>query len=104
MGANSVVAHGGGPTAVLNASLAGETINLSTLADTSYGPAALDITNTITIDGSADEAAWDAVLGRLLESPTRRFDLAARGREQALAKYDWPLIARRHLDFFEELL
>jgi glycosyltransferase involved in cell wall biosynthesis len=62
------------------------------------------IENAGEIVPEADEAAWDAVLGRLLESPTRRFDLAARGREQALAKYDWPLIARRHLDFFEELL
>jgi hypothetical protein len=50
-----------------NASLAGETINLSTLADTTYGPAALDITNTITIDGTSapgltiarDESAGD---------------------------------------------
>jgi len=32
--------------------LAGQTIALSTVADTTYGPAALDITNTITIDGS----------------------------------------------------
>jgi glycosyltransferase involved in cell wall biosynthesis len=52
----------------------------------------------------ADESAWEAALGQLLESPSRRFELASRGRQRAIAKFDWPVIARQHLDFFEELL
>jgi hypothetical protein len=40
----------------------------------------------------------------LIESPDRRRDLAARGLERARTAYAWPVIARRHLDFFEEIL
>ncbi len=52
----------------------------------------------------ADEVAWAAVLCRLIESPSRRLELARRGRERAITLYDWPVVARRHFDFFQELL
>ncbi len=52
----------------------------------------------------ADEAAWEAALAHLLDSPARRADLAARGLARARDLYAWPVIARRHLDFFEEIL
>ena len=52
----------------------------------------------------ADEAAWADALGGLLESPARRAELAARGLARARAEFAWPVIARRHLAFFDELL
>lgn len=56
------------------------------------------------IVGERDEAGWRRALGELLESPARRAELAARGRERAHALYAWPVVARRHLDFFSGLL
>jgi glycosyltransferase involved in cell wall biosynthesis len=56
------------------------------------------------IVGEKEEEAWVAALESLLESPRRRSDLAARGLERARRLYAWPTIARRHLDFFDELL
>jgi glycosyltransferase involved in cell wall biosynthesis len=54
--------------------------------------------------GEADEPAWADALAQLLESPTRRDDLAQRGLERARDVYAWPVIAHRHLEFFEERL
>ncbi|HEY2525283.1 MAG TPA: glycosyltransferase family 4 protein [Candidatus Binataceae bacterium] len=51
-----------------------------------------------------DQAGWRGALADLLESPARRAELAIRGRGRALAVYSWPLVARRHLEFFNELL
>ena len=53
--------------------------------------------------GEADEPGWAASLVGLLESPARRAELAARGRDRALAEFSWPVVARRHLEFFDEL-
>ena len=52
----------------------------------------------------ADEPAWVSALAELLENPASRDDLRRRGLERAHAHYAWPVIARRHLDFFDELL
>jgi glycosyltransferase involved in cell wall biosynthesis len=52
----------------------------------------------------ADEAAWRLTLASLLDSPGRRGELAARGLERARQRYAWPVIARQHLRFFEEVL
>lgn len=54
--------------------------------------------------GEADAPGWTAVLNELLDSPVRRAELAARGRARAASEYAWPVVARRHLDFFDELL
>lgn len=51
-----------------------------------------------------DEAAWTAAIARLLESPTRRAELAAAGLARAAERYAWPVVARRTLDFFESIL
>ncbi|MBU8896339.1 glycosyltransferase family 4 protein [Corallococcus sp. M34] len=48
--------------------------------------------------------AWTAALARLLESPEQRAELSARGRERALTHFAWPVVARAHLDFFEQVL
>jgi glycosyltransferase involved in cell wall biosynthesis len=52
----------------------------------------------------ADAAAWTSALAELLESPDRRRELAERGRERAVSRFSWPVVAREHLDFFESLL
>jgi len=51
-----------------------------------------------------DAGAWAEGLATLLESPSRRGELGSRGRERAESAFAWPVIARRHLDFFQELL
>jgi glycosyltransferase involved in cell wall biosynthesis len=50
-----------------------------------------------------DEAGWVAALTALLTDPGRRADLARRGRARAETIYAWPVIARQHLKFFDEL-
>ncbi len=52
----------------------------------------------------ADPTTWTATLAELLESPGRRADLAAAGLARAHEVYAWPVIARQHLEFFEQLL
>jgi glycosyltransferase involved in cell wall biosynthesis len=52
----------------------------------------------------ADVEAWAAALAELLESPDRRRELSARGRERAVTRFAWPVVAREHLDFFESVL
>jgi glycosyltransferase involved in cell wall biosynthesis len=56
------------------------------------------------IVGEADVAGWTRTLGALLESPARRAELSARGRERAESSYAWPIVAQKHLEFFESLL
>jgi glycosyltransferase involved in cell wall biosynthesis len=51
-----------------------------------------------------DEAAWVRALEVLLESPEQRKELSEKGRARALDTFAWPIVARRHLDFFERLL
>jgi glycosyltransferase involved in cell wall biosynthesis len=51
-----------------------------------------------------DEAAWIERMGAVLENPRLRADLSERGLERAQIKYSWPVIARQHLEFFEEML
>jgi phosphatidylinositol alpha-1,6-mannosyltransferase len=56
------------------------------------------------IVGEKDEAGWCRALTELLQDPARRQDLAARGLERARTEYAWPVVARRYLDFFEQVL
>lgn len=49
-----------------------------------------------------DELA-DAI-GGLLDNPMKRREFAARGLERVTTTYTWSIVARRHLEFFEELL
>lgn len=53
--------------------------------------------------GERDEAGWRKTLEALLNDPAWRRELGERGRERAHARYDWPVVARQHLDFFEEV-
>lgn len=54
--------------------------------------------------GESDTAAWRTALGDLLANPHKRRALGAAGRQRALDVYAWPVVARQHLDFFEQLL
>jgi glycosyltransferase involved in cell wall biosynthesis len=51
-----------------------------------------------------DQGAWQTAIERLLEDAARRHDLALRGRARAVSEFDWAVVARRHSDFFRELL
>ena len=51
-----------------------------------------------------DVDGWTQAVARLIADPALRADLAHRGRERAVSRFAWPVVARQHLDFFEELL
>ncbi len=53
--------------------------------------------------GERDEAGWVRALERLIEDESFRSDLATRGRVRAVEQFAWPVIARRHLEFFEQV-
>jgi glycosyltransferase involved in cell wall biosynthesis len=61
------------------------------------------IGSTGLVIGETDELGWATAIGDLLDSPDRRADLATRGRDRAETEFAWPVIARRHLAFFDEL-
>lgn len=54
--------------------------------------------------GESDQDAWVEGLGTLLESPKRRADYSKRGLARAHTEYSWPVIARRHIEFFDGLV
>jgi glycosyltransferase involved in cell wall biosynthesis len=51
-----------------------------------------------------DQAAWNCAIESPLMDPARRRLLSQRGRLRAESEYAWPLIAKRHADFFIELI
>jgi glycosyltransferase involved in cell wall biosynthesis len=53
--------------------------------------------------GERGERAWVATLDGLLGDAARRCELRTRGRRRAEALYAWPVVARQHLTFLEEL-
>lgn len=53
--------------------------------------------------GERDVAGWTAALAALLADPVRRGELGARGLERARGHFAWDVVARAHLDFFDEL-
>lgn len=50
-----------------------------------------------------DASGWAAALGRVLPDAALRRDLANRGLRRARTEFAWSVVARRHLEFFEEL-
>jgi hypothetical protein len=46
---------------------------------------------------------WRREIDRLVEQPSTRAELAARGVERVRSTFAWSTVARAHLDFFEEL-
>lgn len=47
--------------------------------------------------------AWTESLEALLLDPHQRAEFGARGRERAVTQFSWPVVARKHLDFFAQL-
>ena len=56
------------------------------------------------IAGETDRLAWANALDKLLQDPALRADFVERGRARIAAHFTWPIIARQHIEFFEELL
>ena len=52
----------------------------------------------------ADVGTWSETIDGLLSDAGARARLSARGRARAHDKYAWPVVARAHLAFFDELL
>ena len=48
-------------------------------------------------------ASWRDAIERLLSDGTLRDDYSARGMERARTMFDWQVVARAHLQFFDEL-
>jgi glycosyltransferase involved in cell wall biosynthesis len=53
--------------------------------------------------GENDLIGWRNTLADLLEGPSRREELGAQGLDRARTHFTWPVIARKHLDFFNEI-
>jgi len=51
-----------------------------------------------------DVAKWTEAIDRMVGDPAARCGLASRGLARAGAEFAWPIVARRHLDFFDEVL
>jgi glycosyltransferase involved in cell wall biosynthesis len=56
------------------------------------------------IVGEHDVEGWRKGLADLIDSPSRRAEFRARGLDRVRAEFAWPVIARQHLEFFEEVL
>ena len=50
-----------------------------------------------------DVEAWASALTRLLTHSAERRAIGQKGMQRARAEFAWPVVARRHLDFFDEL-
>ncbi len=55
------------------------------------------------IVGEKDLDGWILALEKLLNSPDERKQLGQRGLERAHSYFTWPVIARQHCDFFDEI-
>lgn len=51
-----------------------------------------------------DVDGWANAIGGLAANPSRRAALSRAGRRRAESVYAWPVVARRHVDLFEELI
>jgi glycosyltransferase involved in cell wall biosynthesis len=56
------------------------------------------------VAAEGDLGAWIEAVGALVESPERRRALGQKGLERAQRVYAWPVVARGHLGFFDELV
>jgi glycosyltransferase involved in cell wall biosynthesis len=54
--------------------------------------------------GEKDEEGWVKAIANLLENQALRQELSLKGLDKAKSKYSWSIIAKQHLEFFEELI
>jgi glycosyltransferase involved in cell wall biosynthesis len=71
-------------------------------SDSGEIPHVIGDAGVVVREGNVD--AWTDALSSLLESPTRRTELAQAGLERAATQYAWPIVARQYLKFFEEIV
>lgn len=54
--------------------------------------------------GEKDQESWTAAVSELLENQDRRQELASKGIERAHREFSWTVVARKYLEFFDEIL
>ncbi|MCE9561939.1 MAG: glycosyltransferase family 4 protein [Planctomycetes bacterium] len=52
----------------------------------------------------ADQGSWALGLCDLLENPSRRKEMSEAGRMRVQTEFAWPVIAQRHLEFFDRVI
>ncbi|MEA5581247.1 glycosyltransferase family 4 protein [Nodularia harveyana UHCC-0300] len=62
------------------------------------------IQNAGIVVGEKDQQGWVTAISELLNSPSQRQEIAAKGLERVQQNYTWSSVARQHLAFFTELL
>jgi len=71
-------------------------------SDSGEMPAVVANAGCVLPEGSPD--VWARELDAILGDEPRRQAMAAAGRERAAAEFAWPVVARRHLAFFDALM
>jgi glycosyltransferase involved in cell wall biosynthesis len=71
-------------------------------SDSGEIPHVLGDAGVVAAEGDAD--AWRTALDRLIVDDARRTELSARGQERARTEFALPVVARRHLRFFHDIL
>lgn len=51
-----------------------------------------------------DEASWSRRLAEVIDSPDQRSALGKAARQRAVEHFAWSVVARRHIEFFDELI
>lgn len=51
-----------------------------------------------------DENAWTATISDLLADPDLRAEYRERGLDRVTSHYTWPIVAKSHLEFFDEIV
>jgi glycosyltransferase involved in cell wall biosynthesis len=54
--------------------------------------------------GEDDVEAWTTAIRNVVSDPELRRDLADRGLRRARLEFAWPVVARRHLEFFDDVV
>jgi glycosyltransferase involved in cell wall biosynthesis len=62
------------------------------------------VENAALLVGEKDETGWRTALARFIDDPAIRSEFGSRGLERAKSTYAWPIVAQRHLAFFDDLL
>ncbi len=61
------------------------------------------VRDTGMVVGEKDEAGWRQAIGELVEDGAKRSELSNRGLARASDDFAWPVVARRHLEFFDAI-
>jgi len=54
--------------------------------------------------GEKDTQGWVSAISNLLDSPVKRSELSVMGIERARTKFSWAIVAKQHLEFFDQLI